>query len=116
MYSDLGFSQAETTAKSGIDPEEWVKDSQRQVRYTSTNLRDPFTLSTLPEVVEISEEPITGMPQLDVQGFVWGSSLPQAIINGKVCSVGDTIEGAKIIKIDQAGITILYYDKYYTLR
>jgi len=50
-----------------------------------------------------------------VQGVIWGGSLSQAIINNKVVTIGDDIEGAKIIYIDRQGITVIFEGKQYRL-
>ena len=52
---------------------------------------------------------------LIMQGVVWGEGIPQAIINHKVCNIGDIIEGAKIIKISKKGVILLYKDRSYLL-
>lgn len=43
-----------------------------------------------------------------VQGLVWGQTTPQAIINNKVVSIGDTIDDAKVIDISKEGVRLLY--------
>ena len=92
-----------------------------KVEYVAKDLRDPFnpgglTQEKAPEQkfqkTEMhKEEP----PSLSVQGLVWGGSLPQAIINHKVVKEGDTVEGAKIIKIDKEGITVFFKGGQYNL-
>ena len=88
--------------------------------YSARELRDPLE-SLLPEAPANStpgadhghtletDEPGSAPPTpptLQVQGLVWGGSRPQAIINEKVYSVDDTVEGARILSIDRRGITI----------
>jgi len=97
----------ETTEKA-------IKDSQEALKYTSDNLRDPFTLN-LPQAPAASAQP-KALPQFKVDGFIWGSSIPQAIINGKVYGVGDTVESAKITKIDKTGVTILFNGSNYVIK
>lgn len=46
--------------------------------------------------------------EFTVQGLVWGQAIPQAIINNKVVSVGDTIDDAKVIDISKEGVRLLY--------
>jgi len=43
-----------------------------------------------------------------IEGLIWNSDMPQAIINGSVVKIGDYIEGVKIVGIDKKGITIDY--------
>jgi hypothetical protein len=52
---------------------------------------------------------------LIVEGVVWKGRMLQAIINHKVFNMGDTIEGAKIIKISKKGVTVLYKERSYLL-
>jgi hypothetical protein len=47
--------------------------------------------------------------------LIWGSSLPQAIVNNKVVKVGDKIEGAEVVSIDKQGVTVLFANKEHKL-
>lgn len=86
--------------------------------YTAQELRDPLK-SLLPELPSPAARaaaggqhgtpqpaPVKRPPALTVRGVVWGGSEPEAIINDEVYRVGDTVESAKILSIDQAGVTI----------
>jgi len=90
------FSQAET----------------KDIKYFGVNYRDPF-LSFLPEErVEEKVEIITP-PDLKLQGIVWGSPKPQAIINNTVLGKDDVIQGAKILEIKKEGIDFIYKEHYF---
>ncbi|HTY45082.1 MAG TPA: hypothetical protein VMD52_03710 [Patescibacteria group bacterium] len=52
---------------------------------------------------------------LVVEGIVWESKIPQAIINNRIFNVGDTIEGAKIVEINKKGVTVFYKNRSYLL-
>ena len=65
--------------------------------------------SVLPEA---ASEPL---PSMDIQGIIWGSDLPQAIIDGRVVGVGDKIQKAKITAIDKSGITFLFQGRKTTI-
>ena len=93
--------------------EKEIKRSQQTIEYTSTGLRDPFTLSLPQETVVVETGPL---PDFNVEGYVWGSSIPQAIIEGGVYSEGDMVKGAKIVKIDKTGITLFYNGKNYLVK
>ncbi len=54
-------------------------------------------------------------PSLTIRGIVWGTQRPQAIVNGEVVSVGDTILGATVTAIDKTGIQIDYKGKSFTI-
>ena len=47
-------------------------------------------------------------PDLHVQGIVWGSDRPRAIINDSVYGVGDAVGGSVILLIDSRGVTVDY--------
>jgi thioredoxin-related protein len=47
-----------------------------------------------------------GEPKL--QGIVYSSSHPTAMINGSICEVGDTVKGARVIKIERETVTVEY--------
>ncbi|TAM41240.1 hypothetical protein EPN54_02050 [bacterium] len=84
------------------------------IEYKSGNLRDPF----LPLKMVQEEKAAGGGQRMDliqvgssvgdlkVQGIIWGGRFPQAIINDKVLTVGDTIGGVKLLSIDKNGITL----------
>lgn len=86
------------------------------VQYTADALRDPL-VSQLPstmsqQVIVIPPENHAPMPQLEpqpptftIEGVVWGGPRPQAVIDGDVYDVGDTVQGAKIMAIDRTGVT-----------
>jgi len=45
-------------------------------------------------------------PKLTITGVVWDTNRPQAIINGQVVDIGDSIDNAKILAIRKTGIDI----------
>ncbi len=90
------------------------------VAYTAGELRDPMT-SLLPKPPEPqavagggSGTLVPGMappeppkpPSVTVEGVIWGGVRPQALISGRVYEVGDTIEGARIVAIDEQGVKV----------
>ena len=86
------------------------------VAYTAGSLRNPM-VSLLPKPVEepapaetasanAPAETLRRPPTVQVQGIIWGSSRPQALIDGSLYEVGDTVAGAKIVSIDRAGVTV----------
>ena len=90
-----------------------------KIEYKAETLRDPFQGPITKEAVggdRIKAGSGEGKaPPLKVQGVIWGGSLSQAIINNKVVTIGDDIEGAKIIYIDRQGITVIFEGKQYRL-
>jgi hypothetical protein len=55
------------------------------------------------------------LPELKVQGLIWGGNIPQAIINGNVVAVGDVVNEARIEAIDRSGITVFFDKRSYTI-
>ena len=83
------------------------------VEYNSGKLRDPFKTCLIKEEPKKVPEKETDLPKpvldlniLKVQGIIWGVKNPQAIINDKVLTIGDLIEGAEILSIEKKGITL----------
>lgn len=55
------------------------------------------------------------LPEFSIQGMVWGGNRPMCILNGKVYSAGDEIEGARIVEIQKDGILLLYKGQTFTI-
>jgi hypothetical protein len=86
--------------------------------YTAQALRNPFE-SQLPKppapVQPVNPlatatpvdppKPVVEPPRLVVQGIIWGGPKPQAIINDLLYGIDDTVKGAKILSIDEEGVT-----------
>jgi len=70
---------------------------------------------TEPKPAPIIQIPIDP-PSLKVQGVLWGPTKPQAIINRKVISVGETIEGARVAKITREAVTVSFKGQKFTFR
>ncbi len=85
------------------------------------NIRDPFVslLPTKSEALTASTEMKSGekvnLPSFSVQGLIWGTDRPQAIIDNKIFNLGDEIEGAKIVQITKEGVKILYQNNIFVL-
>ena len=67
-----------------------------------------FTQNPLPPVEPTPPPPVPtpSGPELTVSGLVWNTTRPQAIINGQVVSVGDTVDNWIITGISKTGIEI----------
>jgi len=110
----VSFVSAEPQTKIG----DW-----RGLEYTARPLRDPFEspfeLMAVPLVKEEIEEESTikyGLTNLRVQGMVWGTSMPQIIINDTILRIGEVIEGAEILSIRKEGTYVLHEGNQYILR
>lgn len=53
---------------------------------------------------------------LELQGIIYDKAYPRAIINDTVVKVGDTVEGAKVMKIDEKSVSMSLRDKEITLK
>ena len=80
------------------------------VAYAAQTLRDPLesllpvdaasaSASTQAQPIEPSTQPKAPPPSLQLQGVMWGGPQPKAIINHRVYSVGDLVDGARITSI-----------------
>ena len=97
-----------------------------EVEYVGSNYRDPFELppalrapivppeGELPAGVEPEAE--VRLPALRVDGMIWGSERPQAIIDGEVYDIGDVVKDAEIIGVDREGVAFFYKDRKFILR
>jgi hypothetical protein len=94
----------------------------RQINYTSQNLRDPFQNPFEMHLItkEQPERPVESigydLPHLSVQGIVWGTQMPQAIINNTIVKIGESIAEAEVLDIRKEGVYLLYQGKQYILR
>ena len=95
--------------------------SRNASHYTAGDLRDPLK-SFLPRAfspagsASFQSSAVGGSatsaasqgapPPLIVQGVVWGGPRPQAIINGRVYDIGDTVGGGTIIEINRHGVSL----------
>jgi hypothetical protein len=87
-----------------------------KVEYKAQGLKDPFQTeverAAMPE--EGWETP-QALPKMTVQGIIWGGIFPQAIVNNTVVKEGDTIAGARVIKINKDRVTVFFSGKQYEL-
>jgi hypothetical protein len=92
----------------------------KTVSYTSESLRDPFEgyihkeVAPMPASQLIEEENFV-MPVLLISGITWGSSFPQAIINGKIVQVGDQIGEVQVAGISKEGVVFAYKRQKFSL-
>lgn len=63
-------------------------------------------------VAQTAEE--AAPPPLNVQGLIWGVERPACIIGGKVLSVGDTVQEARIMEIKKGGVVFMFRGKIFT--
>jgi hypothetical protein len=56
--------------------------------------------------VKPKEKLAVPLPVLTIEGIIWNTHMPQAIVNGQVVKIGDVIEGVTIVNIEKQGITV----------
>ena len=61
----------------------------------------------------VKERPL---PHIMINGIIWNSDRPQAIINGRIVDIGDTISEIRIIGIRKTGIDGLFDGRNVTLQ
>jgi len=74
--------------------------------------RDPFLLPVKEKKKSLPVQP----PKLVLKGIAWDETEPLALINGLVVKEGDTIQGARIVKIDFDGIAVRYRAKKFVIK
>jgi hypothetical protein len=90
------------------------------LEYKGDTLRDPFKSPIVKSRIkneEIRDQSgqVAAPPPLTIQALLWGSALPQAIVNNKIVKENDTIEGVKILIIDKEGLTVLYKNRQFII-
>lgn len=80
--------------------------------YAETVTKDPFIpqlpAKKPPKQIEPPPKEIP-KPMLSIQGLVWQTSMPQAIVNNKVVKMGDSLtDEIKILDVSRDGISIEY--------
>ena len=90
------------------------------VFYSSENFKDPFQSVIIEEpqgsqTEEIKPIETIELPDLKIQGIIWGTSAPQAIINNKVVKVGSSINDITIVDITGSEIIIDYKNQKFKL-
>ncbi|MBM3251549.1 MAG: hypothetical protein FJZ11_02035 [Candidatus Omnitrophica bacterium] len=98
----------------------------QQLNYEADNYRDPlmpvFPKKELKKELGEAMEPVApgtegiAAPALVIQGMVWGTDMPQAIIDGEIYKVGDQFLEAKILDINKEGIKLLYKDRIFIMK
>jgi len=81
------------------------------VKYHGSQYRDPLK-SLLPRVAPAPGKPL----KMNVQGLIWNTDRPSAIINGQVLNIGDSIDSAKIINITKEGVLIIFSGEKFLIR
>ena len=77
--------------------------------------RDPFLLPVKRKEKVKKSLPMEP-PQLALKGIAWDETEPLALINGLLVKEGDTIQGARIVKIDFDRVAVRYGSKKFVIK
>lgn len=90
----------------------FVCASARAVEYTGKDYRDPFGVSG--SAANLKDE-IASM-RLTLEGVLWNTTEPRAIVSGKIVKVGGTLNGIEILDIGREGVKMRYKGQEFYLR
>ncbi|MDD5568207.1 MAG: hypothetical protein PHY88_03275 [Candidatus Omnitrophica bacterium] len=118
--------EADEAVKKSLVPENSNKNEEvtrPAVTYSGQGLRDPFKPLITKEKEEDTKKNIQKevpketrpLPEMKVQGLLWGGVFPQAIINNKVVKAGDMIGEVKVAEISKEGVTVIFSNMEYKL-
>lgn len=96
-------------------------DSDKVASYNADNYRDPFMPQIKKEEKKKEADSSAAAsqsapPEFNVQGMVWRSDNPQAIIDGQILRIGDEIKDARVIDISKDGVKFLFRGKIITAK
>ena len=91
----------------------WAGNTAMAVEYAGRLFRDPFGENYVSDPGK-TEDARDSLPSL--QGVVWSSVKPQALISGKIVKVGDRVGDADVLEIRKDGVKMRDKAKEYYLR
>ncbi|MFC1703628.1 hypothetical protein ACFL1E_02440 [Candidatus Omnitrophota bacterium] len=91
-----------------------------RVVFDSYDLESPFT-PKLPEPAEVQPVEVQSQtdkplprevvpPRFSIQGIIWNTDKPQAIVDNVIVGIGGLVKEAYILDITKEGIKVLYED------
>jgi len=116
------FLPAEKTAANPAPP----AADQAALTYKAEGLKDPFRArirkNEQPVVETKKDEKVDKpLPNVTIEGIMWGGKFPQVIVNGQVAKAGDTIvvggpnaeDKVRVETINKDGITVSFNNRTY---
>ncbi len=94
---------------------DWLKGREKMDKVLAYHKggRDPF----LPAIKKKEKENLAVQPpKLVLKGIAWDETEPLALINDLIVKEGDTIQEAKIVKIDFDQVTVRYHSKEFVIK
>lgn len=79
--------------------------------------KDPVVTSNTPVAFQAPKEIIISPPEITIQGILWGTDNPMAIIDGEVYAVGDIIKPSesRVYKIEEGSVFVMYKNKLFEI-
>lgn len=97
---------------------ERLNSAQANGAGASSSLRDPFNWPAdqlaKPETVKVEEVDV--FAGLALEGIIWNTEQPLAIINGKLVGKGDKVEGVTVKEVLKESVAVASENKSHTLR
>lgn len=119
IFSCLGstvyFNQCASAQEAAVTASEPLRPAGQD--YDAGKTRDPFDdyLPKKPVMPDTQGGGSVSLPTLTIQGIVFKSDNPYAIINDKVVRTGDTVDGVEVTKIEKDRIIVSHMGKEHYL-
>ncbi len=82
--------------------------------YDSHGARDPFVPVWIGR--KVSRAGRVARPALRVSAIAWDAVSPTAIINNRFVREGDTVDGARVVKINPSSVTMSFAGQSFSIR
>jgi hypothetical protein len=116
-YAEEFYSEGEDSNLVDRNPfKSWLPKVEEKIenRVKETKIN---TVETPTPIIAKKETKVeVSPPRLVINGLVWNTKQPQAIINERVVTIGDTIENSEVINIHKEGVDILFANKLFTIK
>ena len=83
-----------------------ISEALAAVEYTGRSFGDPFDSGETGAAPVESGQGAAEISSMSLEGLVWGAEYPQAILNGQIVKIGDTLEGYEVVAIDKTGVQL----------
>jgi hypothetical protein len=87
----------------------------QEVSYRPLPRQDSGQQGQLPETALRPAAFTSGAPNLALNGIMYIEESPRAIINNSIVEAGDSISGARVVRIERKSVTLVYNDVEITL-
>ncbi len=92
-----------------VKPVEPVRPSPPpQPKPSPTPIQPQLPKPVIPQVVDQKAAGVLLLSGVKINGIIWNTDMPQAIVNDRVVRVGDDLQGAKILSIKKEGVEVIH--------